>query len=53
MVAMERPSRFIACGDFELRRWRGRCDVAAAFRLIEESSDHLRPWMPWVAGTRH
>ncbi|MEU2224969.1 GNAT family N-acetyltransferase [Streptomyces sp. NPDC018347] len=45
---MERPGRVIECGDFVLRRWRGRSDVAAAFRLIEESVDHLRPWMSWV-----
>ncbi|MET8747659.1 GNAT family N-acetyltransferase [Streptomyces sp. NPDC004728] len=49
MVAMERPGQIIACGDFTLRRWRGQSDFDPAFRLIEESLDHLRPWMPWVA----
>lgn len=46
---MERPSQFIECGDFVLRRWRGQSDFVPAFKLIEESLDHLRPWMPWVA----
>ncbi|MFF7187348.1 GNAT family N-acetyltransferase [Streptomyces sp. NPDC008222] len=46
---MERPSQTIECGDFVLRRWRGQSDFAPAFKLIEESLDHLRPWMPWVA----
>ncbi|MEV3987611.1 GNAT family N-acetyltransferase [Streptomyces sp. NPDC049837] len=46
---MERPSGIIECGDFALRRWRARDDFAAALTLIEESVDHLRPWMPWVA----
>ncbi|WP_225828655.1 GNAT family N-acetyltransferase [Streptomyces naphthomycinicus] len=47
---MERPNQTIECGDFVLRRWRGESDVAPAFKLIEESADHLSPWMPWVAG---
>jgi RimJ/RimL family protein N-acetyltransferase len=46
---MERPRQIIECGDFTLRRWRGQGDFDRAFRLIEESLDHLRPWMPWVA----
>jgi RimJ/RimL family protein N-acetyltransferase len=49
MAVMDRPSQVIECGDFVLRRWRGQSDFAAAFKLIEESVDHLRPWMPWVA----
>ncbi|MFF8812808.1 GNAT family N-acetyltransferase [Streptomyces pactum] len=47
---MDRPSQIIECGDLVLRRWRGRSDFALAFRLIEESVDHLSPWMPWAAG---
>ncbi len=47
---MARPRQHIACGDFVLRRWRGQADFAPAFRLIEESLDHLRPWEPWAAG---
>ncbi|GGS15629.1 hypothetical protein GCM10010252_63820 [Streptomyces aureoverticillatus] len=50
MAVMTRPRQIIECGDFVLRRWRGQRDFAAAFKLIEESVDHLRPWEPWVAG---
>ncbi|MFI2645137.1 GNAT family N-acetyltransferase [Streptomyces sp. NPDC018610] len=46
---MDRPNQIIECGDIVLRRWR-QDDVARVSKLIEESSDHLRPWMPWVAG---
>ncbi|MET7300592.1 GNAT family N-acetyltransferase [Embleya sp. NPDC005575] len=46
---MARPRRTIECEDFVLRCWRGQGDFAAAFELIEESLDHLRPWEPWVA----
>ncbi|MFJ4776483.1 GNAT family N-acetyltransferase [Streptomyces sp. NPDC088762] len=49
MAAMRRPRQVIECGDFTLRRWRGENDFDPAFKLIEESLDHLRPWMPWVA----
>lgn len=50
MAVMERqPGQIIDCGDFVLRRWRGQSDFAPAFKLIEESLDHLRPWEPWVA----
>ncbi|MGW5124286.1 GNAT family N-acetyltransferase [Streptomyces sp. NPDC004069] len=46
---MDRPSQIIECGDFVLRRWRERSDFNQVFTLIEESRDHLLPWMPWVA----
>ena len=46
---MDRPSQIIECDGFVLRRWRGQRDFAEAFTLIEESLDHLSPWMPWVA----
>ncbi|MFJ9442267.1 GNAT family N-acetyltransferase [Kitasatospora sp. NPDC101235] len=46
---MVRPRNVIERGDLVLRRWRGQEDFAAAFTLIEESLDHLRPWEPWVA----
>jgi RimJ/RimL family protein N-acetyltransferase len=49
MAVMERPRQIIECGDFVLRGWRGQSDFAPAFKLIEESLDHLRPWEPWVA----
>ena len=32
----------------ELRHWRAE-DAEAQARAIEESLDHLRPWMPWAA----
>lgn len=46
---MQRPRQIIDCGDFALRRWRGHSDLGPVSDLIEESLDHLRPWMPWVA----
>ena len=49
MAVMERPRKIIECGDFVLRSWRGQSDFAPAFKLIEESLDHLRPWESWVA----
>jgi ribosomal-protein-serine acetyltransferase len=33
----------------ELRHWRVE-DAEAQARAIEESLEHLRPWMPWAAG---
>ncbi|MFI6155962.1 GNAT family N-acetyltransferase [Kitasatospora sp. NPDC051170] len=32
-----------------LRRFEGEADLAELFRVVEESVEHLRPWMPWVA----
>jgi len=32
-----------------LRRWRVE-DAPALARAVEESLEHLRPWMPWAAG---
>jgi ribosomal-protein-serine acetyltransferase len=32
----------------EIRHWRVE-DAEAQARAIEESADHLRPWMPWAA----
>ncbi|MEU8983882.1 GNAT family N-acetyltransferase [Streptomyces sp. NPDC048309] len=49
MAVMKRPRQIIECGDFVLRCWRGQSDFAPAFKLIEESLDHLRPWESWVA----
>ncbi len=50
MAVMDRPSQIIECEGLLLRRWRAGSDAAQAFRLIEESADHLLPWVPWVAG---
>ncbi|MFF3072097.1 GNAT family N-acetyltransferase [Kitasatospora sp. NPDC057904] len=33
-----------------LRTFRGQADLPELFRVIEESLEHLRPFMPWVAG---
>jgi ribosomal-protein-serine acetyltransferase len=49
MAAMKRPQQTIDRGDFALRRWRADSDFEPLFRMIEESLDHLRPWLPWVA----
>lgn len=49
MMPMDRPSQLIECEGFVLRRWRAQRDFAQAFTLIEESREHLSPWMPWVA----
>ncbi|MFP1624252.1 GNAT family N-acetyltransferase [Streptomyces sp. 5K101] len=50
---MVQPSETIDCQDYVLRRWRAESDFDALFRMIDESLDHLRPWMPWVAGHSH
>ncbi|MFF4819705.1 GNAT family N-acetyltransferase [Kitasatospora sp. NPDC001309] len=39
----------IDLGEVLLRRFRGEADFPELFRVIEESLEHLRPWMPWVA----
>ncbi|WP_051717974.1 GNAT family N-acetyltransferase [Streptomyces megasporus] len=46
---MDRPRETVDCGDFTLRRWRAESDFEPLFRMIEESLEHLGPWMPWVA----
>ena len=35
--------------EVELRRWRV-ADADLCFRMVSESLEHLRPWMPWAAG---
>lgn len=37
-------------GGLTLRAFRGQADFPELFRVIEESLEHLRPFMPWVAG---
>ncbi|MER7946426.1 GNAT family N-acetyltransferase [Streptomyces sp. NPDC096079] len=32
-----------------LRAFDAEADLTEFFRVIEESVDHLRPWMPWIA----
>ncbi|MFI9363035.1 GNAT family N-acetyltransferase [Kitasatospora sp. NPDC053057] len=46
---MELAEQEIALGEVTLRRFRGEADFPEFFRVIEESLEHLRPWMPWVA----
>jgi ribosomal-protein-serine acetyltransferase len=46
---MERPAEAFSHGPARLRRWR-RADADTAYRVVMDSLDHLRPWMPWAAG---
>lgn len=48
MASMERPPDTLTCDRVALRRLRAR-DVDALRRAIDESLDHLLPWMPWAA----
>lgn len=43
-----RDDALLRLGELTLRRWR-RSDADALARAIEESVEHLRPWMPWIA----
>lgn len=38
----------VGSGEVTLRRWREQ-DVAALHQVVQESMEHLRPWVPWVA----
>jgi ribosomal-protein-serine acetyltransferase len=44
---MDRPPEHLSSGLVELRRWRTE-DAEMCLRLVTESLDHLRPWMPWA-----
>jgi ribosomal-protein-serine acetyltransferase len=44
---MDRPPEHLGNGQVELRRWRA-ADAEMCLRLVTESLDHLRPWMPWA-----
>ena len=44
---MESPPEHLTHGKVELRRWRPG-DADLCFRLVSESLEHLRPWMPWA-----
>ncbi|MEU1422409.1 MULTISPECIES: GNAT family N-acetyltransferase [unclassified Kitasatospora] len=46
---MTTPPESITLDDLTLRRFDGEADLPELFRVIEESLEHLRPWMPWVA----
>jgi ribosomal-protein-serine acetyltransferase len=45
---MEQPAETLARGPVTLRRYRPE-DLDALERAIEDSLDHLLPWMPWAA----
>ncbi|MEV7602166.1 GNAT family N-acetyltransferase [Kitasatospora sp. NPDC089797] len=49
MEPVQLAEQEIALGEVTLRRFRGEADLPELFRVIEESLEHLRPWMPWVA----
>jgi ribosomal-protein-serine acetyltransferase len=44
---MESPAELLRHDSVELRRWRAS-DADLCFRLVSESLEHLRPWMPWA-----
>jgi RimJ/RimL family protein N-acetyltransferase len=44
---MDTPREQLAHASIELRRWR-EADADLCFRLVSESLEHLRPWMPWA-----
>ncbi|GAA3034076.1 GNAT family N-acetyltransferase [Streptomyces lactacystinicus] len=46
---MNHPQHVIALDGAVLRRFDGESDLPEFFAVIEESLEHLRPWMPWVA----
>ncbi len=44
---MDRPAEQLSSGQVALRRWLA-ADADLCLRLVTESLDHLRPWMPWA-----
>jgi RimJ/RimL family protein N-acetyltransferase len=44
---VDTPPEVFGSGPVELRRWR-LTDAELCLRLVTESLDHLRPWMPWA-----
>jgi ribosomal-protein-serine acetyltransferase len=43
-----RPAAELQRGDVTLRRIRA-ADAALVYRLVSESQEYLRPWLPWAA----
>ncbi|MFD0075533.1 GNAT family N-acetyltransferase [Streptomyces sp. NPDC127166] len=43
------PPRIELDGGLTLRAFEAEADLPEFFQVIEESLEHLRPWMPWVA----
>ncbi|GGV44057.1 N-acetyltransferase [Kitasatospora herbaricolor] len=46
---MNLPQPVIELDELTLRRFDGEADLPELFQVIEESLEHLRPWMPWIA----
>ncbi|MFE4519679.1 GNAT family N-acetyltransferase [Kitasatospora sp. NPDC056783] len=46
---MDLPQHVIALDGLTLRRFDAAVDLPEFLAVIEESLEHLRPWMPWVA----
>ncbi|MFD3701063.1 GNAT family N-acetyltransferase [Streptomyces sp. NPDC058646] len=46
---MDLPQQVIELDGLTLRCFDPEADLPEFFRVIEESLEHLRPWMPWVA----
>ncbi|MFE2323153.1 GNAT family N-acetyltransferase [Streptomyces sp. NPDC059385] len=46
---MDLPQQVIELGDLTLRRFDREADLTELDRVIEESLEHLSPWMPFVA----
>jgi ribosomal-protein-serine acetyltransferase len=46
---MDLPQQVIELNGLALRRFNGEADLPEFYQVIEESLEHLRPWMPWVA----
>ena len=49
MTERPEPDEVIEYGPLTLRRYRDD-DLDDLVRAVTESEDHLRPWLPWVAG---
>ncbi|MFJ8471001.1 GNAT family N-acetyltransferase [Kitasatospora sp. NPDC094011] len=49
MEHVRQAEQEIVLDEVTLRRFRGEADLPELFQVIEESLEHLRPWMPWVA----
>jgi ribosomal-protein-serine acetyltransferase len=47
-----RPPELIEGGPLTLRRWRPD-DAGILYQLVDESMDHLSPWLPWAPGYSH
>ncbi|MBL1101087.1 GNAT family N-acetyltransferase [Streptomyces coffeae] len=46
---MDLPPQVIELDGVTLRRFNGEADLPELFRVLEESLEHLRPWVHWVA----